>query len=145
MQRFKEVAMLAVAFLCGWQIGLFACTAVNPSGSHGDCQAPKCQNYDKVCPQGWYVGASGITHRCCRTYTSSHRIYGDPPCCEWAQGSQVGCTPYQCIQMNPYRIVVHCERKYATRYGNWEQGDYYICEGQGDLRCSETAGHCRPL
>lgn len=148
MQRFKEIAALAAVFFFGWQIGLFACTAVNPE-QQGYCQRPKCQDYAKVCPSGWAVGPEGRWHRCCRTYTGSHT---NPPCCEWSRRSysyiDPGCRSFQCVTGSPpnQTRVTHCERKYATPYGNWEQGEEYICEALGDYQgCGEKAGYCSRL
>lgn len=137
--------MFVTAFLCVWQIGLFACSGVNPYGRHGYCQAPKCQNYAQVCPDGWSVGyVAPYPHRCCRTYTTSHRIYGDPPCCEWSQRfySYIvpGCRPFICRRGSPPNVtaVWHCERQYSTRYGSWEPLDEWVCEALGEyLNCNE--------
>jgi len=157
MQRFKEVVVLAVVFFFGWQIGLFACTCGNPNAPEpGEdcCQVPHCKDYPEACPSGWFVYVRGQWHRCCRTYTGSHRLYGDPPCCEWSQKSQSyiapGCRPFVCRPSPPSSPptpgVWHCERKYATRYGNWEEGDYYICEPLGDYQnCGEKYGYCDRL
>lgn len=153
MQLFKNAAMSVAVFLCGWQIGLFACSAIDPSAAHGDCQAPKCQNYAQVCPSGWQVGyVAPYPHRCCRAYKGSHRIYGDPPCCEWSRRfySYVmpGCRPFICRTGSPPNVTArwHCERQYATRYGNWVTGDIWICVALGDSRnCNEKFGYCERL
>jgi len=146
MRRFKKVMMFVASFLCGWQIGVFACSYVNPN-VQGSCQFPPCRNYSQICPSGWTVSMVGSWHRCCKQYTGSHV---NPSCCEWAQRSysyvDPGCRAFQCVTGSPpnQQRVWHCERKYATPYGNWQ--NVYSCESLGNYQnCSELNGYCRPL
>lgn len=143
MRRFKEVAMFIVAFLCGWQIGVFACTVVNPNGSTS-CQKPECRNYSQECPPGWAVAGTGNWHRCCRGYSS-----GSVSCCEWSRRSyssiEPGCRAFRCVTGSPpnQRSEWHCERRYATPYGS---GGDYICEPLGNYQnCGEKYGYCSSL
>lgn len=138
----RRLFALSVAFLLGWQVGGFACTCINPGEYHGCCQAPRCRDYAQECPPGWTPGQLSQSYSCCRAYTGSHRMYGDPPCCEWIDG----CAHFRCIK--PDRAwLFHCKRWNTTPKGNWKAGDYWICEGDsgGAYRCSEKAGACKKL
>lgn len=146
MRRFKEEAtVLIFAFLCGWQIGAFACHVVNPDASTS-CQKPECRDYSRVCPPGWAVAEIRNWHRCCRGYLS-----GPPPsCCEWSRISrsyvEPGCRAFRCVTGSPpnQRSEWHCERRYATPYG--DRTNTYICEPLGSYQnCGEKYGYCSRL
>jgi|FaiFalDrversion2_1042247.scaffolds.fasta_scaffold07563_2 hypothetical protein len=138
--------VITLAFLTGWQIGIFACDCVDPSERHGCCQAPKCQDYSPVCPSGWIFQGISDPYRCCRTYTGSHRLYGDPPCCEWHRPYDPGCRHFRCFRPPYGPSVIHCARRNTTRYGNWENGDIWICEAIGETQpCAEKHGWCTRL
>ncbi len=146
----RRAVILGITFMLGWQIGVFACTCINPGNpdvGQDCCQAPHCHDYSHECPSGWIKFSPSGPYPCCRTYTGSSGIYNDPPCCEWIIPYQPGCAHFGCFKPPNGPMVTHCKRWNTTRRGNWKEMDIWICEGEtgGGGRCNEKVGRCKQL
>lgn len=151
--KILEFVTIAAIALLGWQVGVFACTCLNPispdpaRGETDCCQGPHCHDYEHVCPSGWIKFPPSDPYPCCRTYTGSGALFNDPPCCQWIRPYQPGCDHFGCYYPAPppnARMVIHCKRWNTERRGNWKDQDIWICEGQA-AQCSEKMGTCNPL